>query len=252
MKKQIIAGMLLLVLTVSGCSAVSTAPTTINELAEETRAEAETKGTDSILSSESKETDAPVESEAPEETENPESTAAPETAASQPIAEEAPKAPKPAASVSSESKEPAAETTPAPTEQPQAAQQEPQETQQPPTETPPPAPPQPTAAPEEAKPKTAYDYEFDIAAIKADCIGIGQSMGLSLDSSLTPDNAAWWNPVTASQSCQGEALKQSLESYITFHTAANLGSYGMDEITDFNIYCEARGNGEYLIYFLFA
>ena len=252
MKRRMIAGMMLLVLMVSGCSAVSTAPTTINELAEETRAEAETKGTDSILSSESKETDAPVESEAPEETENPESTAAPETAASQPIAEEAPKAPKPAASVSSESKEPAAETTPAPTEQPQAAQQEPQETQQPPTETPPPAPPQPTAAPEETKPKTAYDYEFDIAAIKADCIGIGQSMGLSLDSSLTPDNAAWWNPVTASQSNQGTALKQSLESYITFHTAANLGSYGMDEITDFNIYCEARGNGEYLIYFLFA
>lgn len=252
MKKQIIAGMMLLVLTVSGCSAVSTAPTTINELAEETRAEAETKDTDSILSSESKETDTPVESKAPEETESPESAAAPETAASQPIAEEAPKAPKPAASVSSESKEPAAEATPAPTEQPQAAQQEPQETQQPPTETPPPAPPQPTAAPEEAKPKTAYDYEFDIAAIKADCIGIGQSMGLSLDSSLTPDNAAWWNPVTASQSNQGEALKQSLESYITFHTAANLGSYGMDEITDFNIYYEARGNGEYLIYFLFA
>ena len=252
MKKQIIAGMMLLVLTVSGCSAVSTAPTTINELAEETRAEAETKGTDSILSSESKETDAPVGSKTPEETESPESTAVPKTAASQPIAEEASKAPKPAASVSSESKEPAAETTPAPTEQPQAVQQEPQETQQPTTETPPPAPPQPTAAPEEAKSKTAYDYEFDIAAIKADCIGIGQSMGLSLDSSLTPDNAAWWNPVTASQSNQGEALKQSLESYITFHTAANLGSYGIDEITDFNIYYEARGNGEYLIYFLFA
>lgn len=240
-----IAGMMLLVLTVSGCSAVSTAPTTINELAEETRAETETDSTDSILPSESEKADAPVESKAPEETESPESAAAPEQ--SQPIAEEAPKAPDPAAAVSSESKQPAAEATPAPTEQPQTAQQEPQATQ-PPTET----PPQPTAAPEETKPKTAYDYEFDIAAIKADCIGIGQSMGLSLDSSLTPDNAAWWNPVTASQSCQGEALKQSLESYITFHTAANLGSYGMDEITDFNIYCEARGNGEYLIYFLFA
>ena len=251
MKKRIIAGMMLLVLTISGCSAVSTAPTTINELAEETRAEAETESTDSILPSESEKADAPVESKSPEETESPESAAAPETAASQPIAEEAPKAPDPAATVSSESKQPAAETTPIPTEQPQTAQQEPQATQ-PPTETPPPAPPQPTAAPEETKPKTAYDYEFDIAAIKADCIGIGQSMGLSLDSSLTPDNAAWWNPVTASQSCQGEALKQSLESYITFHTAANLGLYGMDEITDFNIYCEARGNGEYLIYFLFA
>lgn len=251
MKKRMIAGMMLLVLTISGCSAVSTAPTTINELAEETRAEAETESTDSILPSESEKADAPVESKAPEETESPESAAAPEETASQPIAEEAPKVPDPAAAVSSESKQPAAEATPAPTEQPQTAQQEPQETQ-PTTETPPPAPPQPTAAPEETKPKTAYDYEFDIAAIKADCIGIGQSMGLSLDSSLTPDNAAWWNPVTASQSCQGEALKQSLESYITFHTAANLGSYGMDEITDFNIYCEARGNGEYLIYFLFA
>lgn len=248
MKKQMIAGMMLLVLTVSGCSAVSTAPTTINELAEETRAEAETKGTDSILSSESKETDAPVESKAPEETESPESTAAPEETASQPIAEEAPKAPEPAATVSSESNQPAAEATPTPTEQPQTAQQQPQEVQ-PQAETP---PAQPTAAPEETKPKTAYDYAFDIEAIKADCIGIGQSMGLSLDSSLTPDNAAWWNPVTASQSNQGEALKQSLESYITFHTAANLGSYGMDEITDFNICCEARGNGEYLIYFLFA
>ena len=251
MKRRMIAGMMLLVLTVSGCSAVSTAPTTINELAEETRAEAETESTDSILPSESEKADAPVESKSPEETESPESTAAPEETASQPIVEETPKAPEPAATVSSESKQPAAEATPAPTEQPQTAQQEPQATQ-PPTETPPPAPPQPTAAPEEAKPKTAYDYEFDIAAIKADCIGIGQSMGLSLDSSLTPDNAAWWNPVTASQSCQGEALKQSLESYITFHTAANLGSYGMDEITDFNIYYEARGNGEYLIYFLFA
>lgn len=251
MKKRMIAGMMLLVLTISGCSAVSTAPTTINELAEETRAEAETESTDSVFPSESEKADAPVESKSPEETESPESAAAPEETASQPIAEEAPKAPDPAATVSSESKQPAAEATPTPTEQPQTAQQEPQETQ-PTTETPPPAPPQPTAAPEETKPKTAYDYEFDIAAIKADCIGIGQSMGLSLDSSLTPDNAAWWNPVTASQSCQGEALKQSLESYITFHTAANLGSYGMDEITDFNIYCEARGNGEYLIYFLFA
>ena len=227
MKRRMIAGMMLLVLMVSGCSAVSTAPTTINELAEETRAEAETESTDSILPSESEKADAPVESKSPEETESPESTAAPEETASQPIVEENAKTPElaaaippkengqSAATVSSESKEPAAETTPAPTEQPQAAQQEPQQEPQetqPIAETPPPAPPQPTAAPEETKPKTAYDYEFDIAAIKADCIGIGQSMGLSLDSSLTPDNAAWWNPVTASQSNQGTALKQSLEA----------------------------------------
>ena len=49
MKKQIIVGMMLLMLTVSGCSAVSTAHTTINELAEETRAEAETESTLSLI-----------------------------------------------------------------------------------------------------------------------------------------------------------------------------------------------------------
>lgn len=110
----------------------------------------------------------------------------------------------------------------------------------------------PQTVPEDTKPKTAYDYEFDIEAVKADCIGIGLDMGLALDSSLTPSNSTWWKPVTASQNNQGEALKQSLERYITFHTVENLGAYGIDEITAFNIYCEARGNGSYSIYFLFA
>jgi len=107
-------------------------------------------------------------------------------------------------------------------------------------------------APEETKPKSAYDFEFDMEAIKADCIDIGKGMGLHLDTSLTPSNATWWNPVTASQSNQGTKLKQDLESYIKFHTVENLGSYGIDEITDFNIYYEARGNGVYSVYFLFA
>ena len=44
MKKRMIAGMMLLMLMISGKSAVSTAPTTINKLAEKTRAEAETEG----------------------------------------------------------------------------------------------------------------------------------------------------------------------------------------------------------------
>lgn len=246
MRKQVLAVLLLLVVMISGCAEVSTAPTEKREPVTETKAADESR-TNSIFPSESKQTAAPTEGEAPEETESPENTEAPEMAASQPTAQETQKAPEPAAEApAKETQPPAAETTPVPTEQPQTAQQQPQETQ-PPTET-----PQPTAAPEETKPKTAYDYAFDIEAIKADCIGIGQGMGLTLDSSLTPDNAAWWNPVTASQSNQGEALKQSLVSYITFHTAENLGAYGMDEITSFNICCEARGNGEYLIYFLFA
>ena len=160
--------------------------------------------------------------------------------------------------------QPKKETTPAQTEQakpePTAPEIQPeQEPQKTPAEAPatpmpaePEIPAEPETPPQEVQPKTAYDFEFDIEAIKADCIGIGQSMGLTLDASLTPDTASWWNPVTASQSNQGETLKQNLAGYIRFHTADNLSTYGMDEITHFNIYCEARGNGVYSIYFLFA
>lgn len=109
-----------------------------------------------------------------------------------------------------------------------------------------------TEAPPETEAKTAYDYPFDMDSIRSDCIGTGQGMGLALDSSLTPGNAAWWNPVTASQSNQGAGLKQSLKSYVSFHTPDNLAGYGMDGITVFNIYCEPRGNGEYSVYFLFG
>ncbi|WP_434311192.1 hypothetical protein [Hominifimenecus sp. rT4P-3] len=187
-------------------------------------------------------------------------TPTPATPETKPQAEETESPPTPPAE-----SQPKKETTPAQTEQAKPApaapetqpQQEPQET---PAEVPPaqptPAQPETPAEPEtpphEAQPKTAYDFEFDIEAIKADCIGIGQGMGLTLDASLTPDNASWWNPVTASQSNQGEALKQNLAGYIRFHTADNLSAYGMDDITHFNIYCEARGNGVYSIYFLFA
>ena len=257
MRKQIFVSLLLVMLLLGGCAEVSTAPTQNTEPVTETQTVAAKGSTDSIFPSESKQTEAPAESEAPESTEKPEATETPSPAAEEHSteAQEQRKAattessPTPAAS----EKQPTAETKPAP-----AQTEKPQETTKPSTETPPPAqtqPPveeQPQTTPEETKPKSAYDFEFDIEAIKADCIGIGRGMGLSLDSSLTPSNSTWWNPVTASQSNQGTALKQSLESYITFHTAANLSAYGMDEITVFNIYCEARGNGSYSIYFLFA
>lgn len=104
----------------------------------------------------------------------------------------------------------------------------------------------------EVQPKTAYDYEFDINVIRADCIAIGQSMGYTLNASLNPQNATWWNPVTASESNQGSALKSRLDQYIRFHTVDNLSAYGLDEITEFNIYCESMGGGAYAIYFVFA
>ena len=137
---------------------------------------------------------------------------------------------------------------PAPTE---PAPLEPPALTEPPTPTEPPAPVE-TEPPVETQPKTAYDYEFDINAIRADCIAIGQSMGYTLNTSLTPQNATWWNPVTASESSQGSALRSRLDQYIRFHTVENLSAYGLDEITEFNIYCESIGGGSYAIYFVFA
>lgn len=77
-------------------------------------------------------------------------------------------------------------------------------------------------------------------------------IGYTLNTSLNPQNATWWNPVTASESNQGSTLRSALEQYIRFHTVANLSAYGMDEITEFNICCESRGGGSYAIYFVFA
>lgn len=188
------------------------------------------------------------EPQQPTEKEKPEAEPAPEQ--TKPSVQTEPQKPAEPAEPQQPQEQPAAQTQPTAPPEPEPAPTAPSKPTEPAPQEPEPTPP--AQMPEETKPKTAYDYEFDIEAIKADCIGIGQSMGLTLDSSLTPDNASWWNPVTASSSNQGEALKQSLASYITFHTAENLGAYGIDEITSFNIYCEARGNGAYAIYFLFA
>lgn len=223
MRKSILATLLVLIMLLSGCSDVSTAPTQNDEteLVSETEAAAEAESTKSIYSSESNESKAPETSVALE-------TAA-EVTEREPVQSETVKQTEPAKQIEAET--PAMKPTT-------------ENNNSPPVET-------PTQTASEST-KTAYDFEFDMEAIKADCISIGQSMGICLDTSLTPSNASWWNPVTASRSNQGEALKQSLESYIKFHTAENLSAYGIDEISDFNICCEAKGNGEYLIYFLFA
>ena len=235
MRKKMIAMLFVLILALSGCADVSTAPAESDnyEPVTETEAAAETESTESSSFSESKEsesakTDTELESNA-------------EVTEYEPVESETPKQTE---SVS-QGKNQVSETKPAVTEGSSAPVKKPEKTEPPaeiPTQT----------VPEDTKPKTAYDYEFDIEAVKADCIGIGLGMGLALDSSFTPSNSTWWKPVTASQNNQGEALKQSLERYITFHTVENLGAYGIDKITAFNIYCEARGNGSYSIYFLFA
>jgi hypothetical protein len=232
MRKQIFAVLLALIMTLCGCSNTAIPPTALN-----------TESVSEIAETESESGSFPSESELPEPTASAEVTQAmPEETAAPPQANTQSKE---TAAPSAEIKETNAPENKSANSEPPVSTEKPQETQKP-TEAPKPL------ATEEAKPKSAYDYEFNIDAIKSDCIGIGQGMGLHLDSSLTPSNATWWNPVTASKSNQGEALKRNLESYIKLHTVENLGSYGLDEITDFNIYCEAKGNGAYAIYFLFA
>lgn len=191
MRKSMFAALLVLIMLLGGCSDVSTAPTRNDEseLVTETEAAAEAESTKGIYSSESNESKAP------------ETSAALETAAEvtecKPVQSETVKQTEPVKR--SEAEAPATKPT--------------TENNNPPTvETP------TQAASENAK--TAYDFEFDMEAIKADCISIGQSMGLRLDTSLTPSNASWWNPVTASRSNQGEALK-AISSFIPLKISAH-------------------------------
>lgn len=258
MKKQLIAAILcgLLIFGLAGCGNQSKAPA--ESVPGSTVKVDDTSGIDTsdVIPAEltaPEESEPPAESSAsepqqPTEKEKPEAEPAPEQ--TKPSVQTEPQKPAEPIQQQQPQEQPAAQTQPTVPPEPEPAPTEPSKPTEPAPQESEPTPPAQT--PEETKPKTAYDYEFDIEAIKADCIGIGQSMELMLDNSLTPDNASWWNPVTASSGNQGEALKQSLASYITFHTAENLGAYGIDEITSFNIYCEARGNGAYAIYFLFA
>lgn len=121
----------------------------------------ETAITTSEPISESNET-APTESKKPVEADKTDIPAAPKAETEKPK----PEAPKPP--VSEETKEPKKPV---------------QSDKEPPAE-------QPT---EEVKPKTAYDYEFDIEAIRSDLISLGCSMGLTHITTddgmaITPDN----------------------------------------------------------------
>ena len=110
--------------------------------------------------------------------------------------------------------------------------------------------PEPTAPPEPAKPKSIYDYEFDVEAIRQELLGIGTGMGLTIDSSLTPDTASWGNPVTASKDFQGTSLERSLKDYVRSMPGL-ITAYGGSPIQYFTIYAENLGGGSYRFYFLY-
>lgn len=108
---------------------------------------------------------------------------------------------------------------------------------------------------EPPKPKSIYDYEFDIEAIRQELISLGEGMGLThitMDDgrTVTPDTASWATPVTASESFQGANLERRLKDYV--RSMPNIiTAYGGNPITLFTIYIEPLGGGSYRIYFLY-
>ncbi len=108
---------------------------------------------------------------------------------------------------------------------------------------------------EPPKPKSIYDYEFDIEAIRQELISLGEGMGLTHITTddgrtVTPDTASWATPVTASESFQGANLERKLKDYV--RSMPNIiTAYGGNPITLFTIYIEPLGGSSYRIYFLY-
>lgn len=156
--------------------------------------------------------------------------------------------------------EPTAEPTSAPQKEPSqtAEESKPTPTATPETETTlPSTPPAQTETPESKptqevppEPKSIYDFEFDIAAIRAELIAVGEGMGLTHSGDLTPDTASWATPVTASADFQGENLKRRLKDYVQSMPEL-ITAYGGNPIQYFTIYAEPLGGGSYRIYFLY-
>ena len=160
---------------------------------------------------------------------------------------------------SSKEKEPeqTAVQTSAPQDEPPQKTESETPTVTPETETPPPAPPVQTETAESTppqetppQPKSIYDYEFDIDAIRAELIAVGEGMGLTYSGDLTPDTASWSTPVTASADFQGANLERRLKDYVQSMPGL-ITAYGGNQIEYFTIYAEPLGGGSYRFYFLY-
>lgn len=160
---------------------------------------------------------------------------------------------------SSKEKEPeqTAVQTSAPQDEPPQNTESETPTITPETETPPPAPPVQTETTESTppqetppQPKSIYDYEFDIDAIRAELIAVGEGMGLTHSGDLTPDTASWSTPVTASPDFQGANLERRLKDYVQSMPGL-ITAYGGNQIEYFTIYAEPLGGGSYRFYFLY-
>lgn len=202
----------------------------------------------------------PAEEETNEVEPTPESTQSTEPAETQSAAEV-----RGTESSGTKTPEQTAKPTSAPQDEPpQETESEPIQTVTPETEpTPLPAPPAQTEAAESTEateitpppeimpePKSIYDFEFDIAAIRAELISVGEGMGLTHTDGLTPDTASWATPITASADFQGENLKRRLTDYVQSMPGL-ITAYGGEPIQYFTIYAEPLGGGSYRIYFLY-
>ena len=98
--------------------------------------------------------------------------------------------------------------------------------------------------------KSIYDYEFDVSSIRQELIAIGTEMGLEVDSSLTPSDSSWGNPMIASKDFQGKNLERALKDYVRSMPEL-ITVYGGEAIHYFNIYAEPIGDGGYRFYFLY-
>ena len=136
--------------------------------------------------------------------------------------------------------------TSAPQDEPSQETESETPTVTPETETTESTPPQETPP----QPKSIYDYEFDIDAIRAELIAVGEGMGLTHSGDLTPDTASWSTPVTASPDFQGANLERRLKDYVQSMPGL-ITAYGGNQIEYFTIYAEPLGGGSYRFYFLY-
>lgn len=255
-KARIIAVIAALIVSLSGC-ANTDYPQAIQDssdietVASETYEHTEPEDRSSASVSESKESTAESTTTVKAETESAQAEN------SQPAAEQspAPGAQPPQAAVPNNTPkpetpkavEPTPEPKPEPIQQPTPLPVEEQPTPEP-VQTEPPQ--EITPEPEEPAPKSIYDYEFDVAAIRLELIAVGEAMGLTHNGDLTPDSASWSTPVTASSDFQGANLERRLKDYVQSMPGL-ITAFGGNQIEYFTIYAEPLGGGSYRFYFLY-
>lgn len=120
-----------------------------------------------------------------------------------------------------------------------------------PTPVPTPEPtPEPTPVPTPAPQKSIYQWPFseaDIAAIKADLIAYGNSLGLTHHThgwdgiENTPDNCSWADPEYVDSTYPAWLLERNLKDYVSFYPSY-MGT------TNYTLYFENLGDGTYKIY----